>query len=273
MDFATRFTIWMLYLVEYANWNSQATIGYGCGNSGQSAGLAMGYTDSMPYHTGTTQSSRTTYGLGTQYRHIEGLWDNVYDRLTGCYYNSSGMNITLNPANFAENSGGTLIGKPSSGYPSAFTAVDASGTFPMFYASAASGGSETTYSCDSWYYNSSVPVICVGGNWNQNGNHGLFYVNYTNTSNTNANHGSRFLLDRLANTFLVCFAVLAAFAYIGTGSRAPLGEDKPIGNGSVHAFGRVGKTVRLKGGIQNPYETRRQYMGKTHIRRKSQPCH
>jgi hypothetical protein len=37
------------------------------------------------YHTGTTQSARTTYGLGTQYRWIEGLWDNVYDWMDGCY--------------------------------------------------------------------------------------------------------------------------------------------------------------------------------------------
>ena len=27
--------------------------------------FAMGYTDNMPYHTGTTQSNRDTYGLGS----------------------------------------------------------------------------------------------------------------------------------------------------------------------------------------------------------------
>ena len=31
-DFAMRFTIWLLYIVEFADWNSQAKIGYGCGN-------------------------------------------------------------------------------------------------------------------------------------------------------------------------------------------------------------------------------------------------
>ena len=30
-----------------------------------------------------------------------------------------------------------------------------------------------------------------GGNYNQNLNHGLFYVNRTSVSNANANHGSR----------------------------------------------------------------------------------
>ena len=32
MDYATYWTIAMLYLVEFANWDSQAVIGYGCGN-------------------------------------------------------------------------------------------------------------------------------------------------------------------------------------------------------------------------------------------------
>ena len=48
-------------------------------------------------------------------------------------------------------------------------------------------------SCDNWNFNTSNPVIYVGGNYNQNGNHGLFYVNYTNATNSNSNLGSRFL--------------------------------------------------------------------------------
>lgn len=50
----------MLYLVEYANWNSQATIGYGC--SPRNNKFNMGATDAMTYHTGTSAASRTTYG-------------------------------------------------------------------------------------------------------------------------------------------------------------------------------------------------------------------
>ncbi|MFR8333690.1 MAG: hypothetical protein ACLU9S_16090 [Oscillospiraceae bacterium] len=97
-DIQIRMTIWMLYLVEFADWNSQKTIGKGCGDN--SATGNMGYTDSMPYHTGTTQNSRDSYGLGAQYRNIEGLWDNVYDWGDGCYYNSAGLNIIMNPNQF-----------------------------------------------------------------------------------------------------------------------------------------------------------------------------
>lgn len=176
MDFATRFTLWLLYIVEFADWNSQAKIGYGCGDN--SATGNMGYTDSMPYHTGTTQASRTTYGLGTQYRNIEGLWDNVYDWCDGAYYASSGMNIIKNPANFSDSTGGTSVGTPTSGWPSAFSVKNVSGTYGMFIPTA-TGGSESTYSCDYWFFVASYPCLFVGGNYSQDGYHGFFCVGYT----------------------------------------------------------------------------------------------
>lgn len=187
VDFAMRFTIWMLYIVEFANWNSQAKIGYGCGNNSSTEN--MGYTDSMTYHTGTTKSSRTTYGCGTQYRNIEGLWDNVYDWCDGCYNNSNGLNIILNPNNFSDSANGTSVGTPSSGYPSAFS-VKTAGGFPMFIPTTASG-SDSTYSCDYWYFDSSGPCVCVGGYCSQGADRGLFFVYYYSASNASAYIGCR----------------------------------------------------------------------------------
>lgn len=190
LDFATWFTIWLLYLVEFANWDSQSCIGYGCGNS---IGVGnMGYTDSMPYHTGTTQSSRTTYGLGTQYRYIEGLWDNVWDWCDGCYHNSNGLNIILNPSNFSDTTGGTAVGVPTSGFPSQFTLKEVSGTFPLFIPSASSG-SNSTYSCDYWDFSVSNLVLFVGGFFGQSFNRGLFFVSSTGESETVSALGSRIM--------------------------------------------------------------------------------
>ena len=186
-DFAMRFTIWLLYIVEFADWNSQAKIGKGCGNN--SAPQAMGYTDSMPYHTGTTQSNRDTFGLGTQYRNIEGLWDNVYDWCDGCYYNSNGMNIIVNPNSFSDNAGGVSVGTPSNGWPSAFT-VKTNGGFPLFIATA-TGGNENTYSCDSWYFSTSYPCLYVGGYYSQYTNCGLFFVYYFSASGAGTGIGAR----------------------------------------------------------------------------------
>lgn len=187
-DIQMRMTIWMLYLVEFADWNSQKTIGKGCGNN--SATENMGYTDSMPYHTGTTLASRDSYGLGTQYRYIEGPWDNVYDWGDGCYYNSNGLNIINTPSSFSDNSGGTAVGVPSSGWPSAFTVATVVGLEWVIYPTA-SGGSETTYSADYWVFNASYPCLCFGGNYVQNGGHGLFYVSYASASFSNASIGCR----------------------------------------------------------------------------------
>lgn len=191
-DFAMRFTLWLLYIVEFADWNSQAKIGYGCSPS--SSAFTMGYTDSMPYHTGTNQSSRATYG-GTQYRNIEGLWDNVWDWCDGCYNDGNGLNIVLNPSKFSDSSNGTAVGVPSNGWPSAFK-VKTNGGFPMFIPTSASGN-DATYSCDYWYFSSSNPCLCVGGCYSHYSNYGLFYVNCNSASSYGGSIGCR--LQELPN--------------------------------------------------------------------------
>ena len=190
LDFATRFTIWLLYIVEFANWNSQKTIGRGCGVPGETGN--MGYTDSMPYHTGTTKSSRDTYGLGTQYRYIEGLWDNVMEWCDGCYNSSNGLMIILNPSSFSDSSGGQSAGTPESGWIEAWN-VTTSGGFPMFINVGNSGSEENSAVGDIWNFNASNPCVCVGGDSSQAGNFGLFFVSYGGVSYANGNLGSRVL--------------------------------------------------------------------------------
>lgn len=188
-DWAMSWTIKMLYLVEFADWNSQAKIGYGCGNS--SSAENMGKTDHMTYHTGTCKESRTTYGVGVQYRHIEGLWDNVYDWVDGCYYNSTGLNIILNPSKFSDSSGGTSIGTPSGGYPSALgvkTALNGMWLIPT-----AANGSERTYVPDYWDFDSGYPCLYLGGGYFRSQDRGLICVGYTLASNSNGNIGSRLM--------------------------------------------------------------------------------
>ena len=174
-DYAMYWTIMMLYLVEYANWNSQATIGYGCSPS--NAKFNMGATDNMVYHTGTSAASRTTYG-SVQYRHIEGLWDNVYDWCDGIRFSGSTVYCIANPADFSDTSGGTNVGTraTSSGWISGWTNPTADGFEYALYPNAVSG-SETTYVCDYCNYNASGVVLRVGGVYGQNQYYGAFYLN------------------------------------------------------------------------------------------------
>ena len=186
MDFAQMWYVGMLFLVEFADWNGER-IGRGCSASGSKEN--NGKTDAMQYHTGTTAANRDTYGY-TQYRNIEGWWDNVYDWMDGCYYNSNGLNVIKNPNQFSDSANGTLVGKPVAGYPSDFTIPTQSGLEWALFPSAAAG-STTNYVPDRWNFSGSYPCLDHGGSYNQNQNRGPFCVGYYGTSYTYANIGCR----------------------------------------------------------------------------------
>ena len=185
MDFAQMWYVGMLFLVEFADWNGER-IGRGCSASGSKEN--NGKTDAMQYHTGTTAANRDTYGY-TQYRNIEGWWDNVYDWMDGCYYNSNGLNVIKNPNQFSDSANGTLVGKPVAGYPSDFTIPTQSGLEWALFPSAAAG-STTNYVPDFWYFSGSFPCLLHGG-YGQGQYHGPFCVSYGGTSSTNAVIGCR----------------------------------------------------------------------------------
>lgn len=173
-DFAMYWTIAMLYLVEYANWNTQETIGYGCGTDS----LANeGSTDAMVYHTGTDAATRQTYG-NVQYRHIEGLWSNMFDWCDGIYFSGANTYCIKNPADFSDTAGGTLVGTraTSSDYISAFFDPSAQDFEYALYPNATQGSS-STHICDYCYYHSFGVVLRVGGYFSsRNQYYGLFYL-------------------------------------------------------------------------------------------------
>lgn len=189
-DYATRVTIWMLYLVEFADWNSQAKIGYGCGNNSSTENV--GASDNMQYHTGTMQVSRATYGVGVQYRNIEGLWDNVFDWMDGCYLYNLRIFIILNPSNFSDTENGTAISTR------AFYDNNYIGNFAVsdwaIYPDSTAGGSSSTGSCDSWYHYSNSPCLWCGGFYNNIEQFGLFYVTCRESNTINAGVGFRVII-------------------------------------------------------------------------------
>ena len=195
-DFAMFWTIRLLYLVEFANWNSQATIGYGCGNG--SSVQTTGASDSMSYHTGTMQSSRTTYGVGTQYRWIEDLWSNVLEFVDGIYFSGSSVYIITNPSNFSDSSGGTLVGTRTTTsldeIKNFFTPSNSTLDWAMYPDALYSDSNYSTYVTDRYGYYSSGVVLTVGGNYNQGSSWGLFNVSgSTNASYSAGSVGTRLM--------------------------------------------------------------------------------
>lgn len=185
-DFAMRMTIWLLYIVEFADWNSQLAIGYGCGGKDSNNIRLNGISDSIGYHTGTAAESRTTYTVGVQYRNIEGLWSNGLDFCDGCYCTEEGFFIILNPEAFnSDKTGGDLIGKPgnfgkSSGYYPEILKISNDGPFPLFYGVSGSGYAGEKKNCnipDYWRFTGKEGEFCVGGAPLSGSNYyGLFYM-------------------------------------------------------------------------------------------------
>lgn len=163
-DFAMWWTINMLYLVEYANWDSQACIGYGC--NGGTYATNTGTSDTMPYHTGTMRSSRNTYGVGIQYRYIEDLWANLMEWCDGIYYSGTSVYCIKNPTNFSNSGGGTLVGSrlTQSGYIKSWNIPFASGFEYALYPNDVDGALDgSTYITDYITYASDGVVLYVGG--------------------------------------------------------------------------------------------------------------
>ena len=194
-DYAMLITIQMLYLVEYANWNVQATIGAGCSqtSSSSSAVFNCGGTDSMPYHTGTVSASHSDYG-NCQYRYIENLWGNCYDWCDGIYFSAANVYAIKNPANFSDAANGTLVAQrpTSGGYISAIAKSNVSG-FDWFYYPSAVAGSDSTYIPDYCYYAASGVVLFVGGSYSQGQYRGLFYL----VGNSAASYSDAYIGSRL----------------------------------------------------------------------------
>lgn len=114
-DYAMFWTVRLLMVVEFATWDFQGAIGYGCGNG--SSVENTGSTDDMGYHTGTISESEETYAVGVQYRYIEDMWANVVEFIDGWRIaeNEAGdgsfdVYITLNPAEYSDTEGGVPVG-------------------------------------------------------------------------------------------------------------------------------------------------------------------
>lgn len=103
-DFATWNAIQMLYLVEYADWDVQQTIGLGITfepyEETDNHIHVTGETDTMAYHTG--RAAGEDGETQVQYRYIEGLWGNVAEWVDGINVNDQATYISLDYKNYAD---------------------------------------------------------------------------------------------------------------------------------------------------------------------------
>lgn len=195
IDISTVSAIQMLYLVEFANNNSQSVIGQGYTNFNNNCAIITGKCDSVPNLTG--RPSGKDDATDVVYRGIEGFWGNVNEWVDGINCSGNRYYVCNNPSQYADDTASNYellsFTAPSSGYIGQM-GVDNNNS-GIIMPSVVSGSSLTHY-CDSHYSGSSSSwyVYRRGGGWSTELRAGLFFSECDDSSSyTSAYIGSRLL--------------------------------------------------------------------------------
>lgn len=186
LDLAAWSALQMLYLVEFANFDSQTVLGKGW-NTG-SVG-SMGGTDSATYHT-----IKAT-GTHNQYRWVEDPFSNVLDWIDGFLGSTYAVYADAKKSYTGTTSNLETLGfkLPSSGWIKGFGYSEAA---PWAFIPDTSGGSQSTYVPDYVRSDSSARPAFVGGLYADNTYYGFFFFGASSgASGTGGNLGSRLLYE------------------------------------------------------------------------------
>lgn len=179
----------LLYLVEYADWDSQKKIGPGIVND--TAAHKTGETDAMVYHTGRANSGDNA---AVQYRGIENPWGNVSEFIDGINVYGQSVYICTDPEIYTDDTDTNYpysnIKLPTSGWTKG---LGLSTNFPWAYLPNEVGGSGSTFIPDYvTHLSQGWQVLVVGGYYSDGSYAGLFRFgsNYTSLE-SNSTIGAR----------------------------------------------------------------------------------
>ena len=186
LDLATWAAVQLLYLVEFANFDSQSTLG-----SGQDSGSvkASGGTTGAAYHTLKRSKS------SNQYRWIEDPFTNVNDFADGIVCVNKEVYVGLDNSTFSDDASTlekTGITLPPSGIISGFGYSD---VCPWAFIPDESVTNSNNYTTDHIGGRSNgVTGLTVGGYSNVDSGHGMFYFNGSPLASTAASsYGARLI--------------------------------------------------------------------------------
>lgn len=189
-DFAAWCAVGLLYLVEFADWDSQKKMGQGIVNDADSH--KTGETDSMVYHTG--RAAGTDGKTAVQYRGIENPWGNVLEFVDGINFKNYAPYICTDPTKYADDitTNYTITGVSLGG--NGWTkGLGLSTNFPWAYLPNEVGGSGSTFIPDYvTHHSQGWQVLVVGGYYSDGSYAGLFRFgsNYTSLE-SNSTIGAR----------------------------------------------------------------------------------
>lgn len=173
----------LLYLVEYADFNSQEKIGPGIVND--TAVHKTGETDAMVYHTGRAHSGDNA---AVQYRGIENPWGNVSEFIDGINVYGQSVYICTDPEIYTDDTDTNYpysnIKLPTSGW---IKGLGFSSVFPWAFIPNANGGSSISYIPDYTYSGPEWKVLNAGGHITSKQEAGLFFFHAGVTSSGTSN--------------------------------------------------------------------------------------
>lgn len=167
MDLATWSAIQMLYLVEYADFDSQAKLGSGFAGVQSSVGT-MGATGAATYHTLKISSGHNMY------RWIEDPFSNCLDWIDG-FLGSTSAAYAGAAGSYAGNTSGLEnlgFALPSGNY---ITGFGYSEKAPWAFIPDAASSSSESYVRDKVWSGSSLCPVYVGGDYISHPSYGLWY--------------------------------------------------------------------------------------------------
>lgn len=191
-DFAIQLTLWYLYLVEFADWNSRKVIGPG--NISTDVINITGDTNSMSYHTGRAPGTKEETSI--QYRNIENLWGNVGENRDGIIFSDENISTYNNPADFVSGyneTGATIRSNKRSTTSGAYIGkwgYDENDPSFIYPSEVVGDGSIPNY-CT---YSDGIRILRVSGGFSTGTNAGLFFLSGgASPSSTSPQIGSRLM--------------------------------------------------------------------------------
>ena len=190
IDISALSAIQMLFLVEFATNDSQTAIG--AGRTKATTATTTGLCDTVPNLTGTTYGNNQEANV--VYRGFEDLWGNVWEFVDGVNWVDGSYYVCNDPNNYTDDT--------SFGYEKLeFTGgtswndrfiIEAGFNWEknrhIMLPATATGGSNSTYQCDTASGASGWRVLEHGGDWSSGNSAGLFCsaMNSASTATSNA---------------------------------------------------------------------------------------
>ena len=189
------FILQMLYLVEYADYNSQAKLGLGYTNSSHTALVNSGQCDVLGMKSGSRDGTDNTSII---YRGIEDIFGNVWQFVDGINIRNYKAYICYNADKYAVdkfNDGYTALGYTNASGSNAYISkLGYDSANPMVALPVEVAGSSNTDVCDHYWQAEGDRIALVGGAWVDNSQAGLWCWNLDNFSSAASGYvGARLL--------------------------------------------------------------------------------